>query len=413
MSYAFTPAQVALMTGLTGSAPQESTAEWGTDSKPPPPPSKDIQQSKPRSLMQPQPLADAHLFTSIMKEWGYGIKVDCGPDWSWDSIEAAVERGLHPMACTPEAYAFFKEEVAYQIKVGFSQVMLWEDIKRLCPCHLKISPVALIPQVGQRGRIILDLSFPVYQEVDGVVMVTQKSVNDTTVLTAPLIPVKEIGKVLPRLLQYMRDTPTGLHILFCKLDISNGFWQLVVHENDCFNFAYVLLQEAGEPVRIVITAVVQMGWVESLGFFCTVTESARDLTQHFVDHAVPLPQDPVEDLLQIANVPLRTCSDTPAKLLQVHADNFCHAATQSTDGMHIPTIRRAAIHGIHALFPPTLITNHDGGKESISQKKLAQGDGHFETSKDMIGFCLDGIKHTVCLPAEKAMAYIKEAHTVL
>jgi hypothetical protein len=129
-----------------------------------------------------------------MKEWRYGIKVDCGPDWSWDSIEAAVERGPHPTACTPEAYALFKEEVAYQIKAGFSQVVLWEDIKRLCPCHLKISPVALIPQVGRCGRIILDLSFPVYQEVDGVVTVTQKSVNDTTVLTATSIPVKEIGK---------------------------------------------------------------------------------------------------------------------------------------------------------------------------------------------------------------------------
>jgi hypothetical protein len=271
ISYAFTPAQVVLMTESTDSAPQEGVAKGGTDSKPPPPPSKDIQEGKPRSLMQPQPLADAHPFTSIMKEWQYGIKVDCGSDWSWDSIEAAVERGLHPMACTPEAYALFKEEVAYQIKAGFNQVVLWEDIKRLCPCHLKISPVALIPQVGRRGRIILDLSFPVYQEVDGVVTVTQKSVNDTTVLTAPSIPVKEIGKVLPQLLQYMRDTPAGLHIFFCKLDISDGFWQLVVHEVDCFNFAYVLPQEVGKPIRIVIPAAVQMGWVESPGFFCTVT----------------------------------------------------------------------------------------------------------------------------------------------
>ncbi len=46
--------------------------------------------------------------------------------------------------------------------------MLWEDV---------ISPVALIPQVGRRGRIILDLSFPVYQDVDGVITATQESVN--------------------------------------------------------------------------------------------------------------------------------------------------------------------------------------------------------------------------------------------
>jgi hypothetical protein len=57
----------------------------------------------------------------------------------------------------------------------------------------------------------------VYQDLDGVVTITQESVNDTTVLQAPAEPVKEIGRVLPRLLQYMRDTPAGLHILFCKL----------------------------------------------------------------------------------------------------------------------------------------------------------------------------------------------------
>ena len=101
--------------------------------------------------------------------------------------------------------------------------MLWEDLKQLRPPNLKISPVAVVPQVGRCGRIILDLSFPVYQEINGVVTAVQASVNDTTVLTAPSTPVKEIVKVLPRLLHYMRDTPAGLHILFSKLDISDGF----------------------------------------------------------------------------------------------------------------------------------------------------------------------------------------------
>jgi hypothetical protein len=108
--------------------------------------------------------------------------------------------------------------------------MLWDDVRRLCPKNLKILPVALIPQVKCRGRIILDLSFPVYQEVDGVVTVTQTSMNEMTVLTAPSVPVKEIGKVLPRLLHYMRDTTKGPHILFCKLDISDRFWRLVVQK---------------------------------------------------------------------------------------------------------------------------------------------------------------------------------------
>ncbi len=122
-----------------------------------------------------------------------------------------------------------------------------------------------------------------------MVTAVQASVNDTTILTAPSVPVKEIGKVLPRLLNYMRDTPEGLYILFSKLNISDGFWRLIVKEADSYNFAYVLPQDAGEPCRIVMPAAVQMGWVKSPSHFCTVMESARDLTQHFVDNGVPLP----------------------------------------------------------------------------------------------------------------------------
>ncbi len=183
---------------------------------------------KPKSLMQPQPLAEVHPFTPTLHEWQQGIEVNCGPNWSWDAIEAAVARGPHPTASTPEALQVFKEDINYQVRAGFCKVISWEDLTKLRPKNLKISPVACIPQTGRRGRIILNLSFPVFQEADGVGTATQASVNDTTVLQAPSGPVKEIGKVLPRLLQYMRDTPAGLHILFSKLDISDGFWQLIV-----------------------------------------------------------------------------------------------------------------------------------------------------------------------------------------
>ena len=154
-------------------------------------------------------------------------------------------------------------------------------------------------------RIILDLSFPVYQEVNGVATAVQSSVNDTTKLSAPDIPVKEIGKVLPRLLHIMRDTPAGLHILFSKLDISDGFWHLIVQESDSYNFACVLPQEAGEPCRVVVPAAIQMGWAESPSHFCTVTETARDITQHCVDNQIALPHDPIEEFMTIVDVTAR------------------------------------------------------------------------------------------------------------
>ncbi len=104
-----------------------------------------------------------------------------------------------------------------------------------------------------------------------------------------------------------------------------------------------------------------MGWVESPSLSCMVTESARDLTQHFVDNAVALPHDPIEDLMIIDPIPMRSQLRAPTKLLQVYVDDFCYTATQSVDEAHIPTIRQAAIHGIHAVFPPTSITKHTDG----------------------------------------------------
>jgi len=133
----------------------------------------------------------------------------------------------------------------------------------------------------------------------------------------------------------MRDTPASLHILFSKLNISDGFWLLIVQEADCFNFAYVLPHAEGEPCRIVVPAAVQMGWVESPSLFCTVTKTARDLTQHFVDTIIELPIDPLEDSMDIENVPKRARMSSPTRLLQVYVDDFCYAATQSDDGAHM------------------------------------------------------------------------------
>ena len=131
---------------------------------------------------------------------------------------------------------------------------------------------------------------------------------------------------------------------------------------------YVLPQAAGEPCRVVVSVAVQMGWVESPSHFCTVTETARDITQHCVDNQIVLLHDPIEESMTKVDVPLRGRTRSPTKLLQVYVDDFCYAATQSEDGEHIPTIRRAAIHGIHAAFPPTSVTHHTDGKEPISAK---------------------------------------------
>ncbi len=328
-------------------------------------------------------------------------------------IEAAVERGPHSTARTPSRLLSFVKDIKYQIKAGFCWVFPWEELKHHLPANLKISPVAVVPQVGRRGKIILDLLFPVYQKINGVVNITQESMNESTVLKAPSEAVKDIGKVFLHLLQYMHNTLEGLHILFSKLDISDGFWRLVVQGADSYNFAYVLPQQDGEPIQILMPSAMQMGWIESPPLFCAVTKLAWDLMQHLVDNRVCLPAHLLKDKTSIKNVPMHARMATPTKLLQVYMDNFCNAAMQSLDGSHVPMIRRALIHEVHAVFPEPAVTGHKNGKDSLLKKKLKQGDGNFVNTKNMIGFTFDGIKRTIQLPLVKAKTFIHETHRIL
>ncbi len=73
----------------------------------------EIPQGKPTLLMQPQPLSAVHPFTPTLNKWRHGIEVDCGPDWSWDVVEAAIARRPHPTASTPDSIALFKEDIVY------------------------------------------------------------------------------------------------------------------------------------------------------------------------------------------------------------------------------------------------------------------------------------------------------------
>ncbi len=107
-----------------------------------------IQQGELTLLMQPQPMAEVHPFAPTLRKWQQGIPADCGPDWERSVIEAAVDRGPHPTARTPESIALFIKDIEYQIKAGFCRVFLWEDIKHCLPANLKISPVAVVPQIG-------------------------------------------------------------------------------------------------------------------------------------------------------------------------------------------------------------------------------------------------------------------------
>jgi hypothetical protein len=78
--------------------------------------------------------------------------------------------------------------------------------------------------------------------------VVQPSVNETTKRLAPPEGMEAIGQVLPKLFQFMADTPADEVIGFSKIDLSDGFWRMIVEEDQKWNFCYVMPDPPGSPV---------------------------------------------------------------------------------------------------------------------------------------------------------------------
>jgi hypothetical protein len=184
----------------------------------------------------------------------------------------------------------------------------------------------------------------------------------------------ELGNVLPRLIYAVTTASDGRSpILFSKLDVKDGYWRMVVPEDDEWHFAYVLPKEhPDEPTRLVIPSSLQMGWCDSPSFFCAASETARDvadqlankpigtLNQHPLKHMLMPPQDWPDDTIE------DTCKSF-LRLMEVYVDDFIQLA-QTENPAQLEHLSRAILHGIHSVFPPPDVTGHDG-EDPVSLKK--------------------------------------------
>jgi hypothetical protein len=92
-------------------------------------------------------------------------------------------------------------------------------------------------------------------------------------------------------------------------------------------------------------------------------------------------------------------------LLEVFVDDFI-GCTDILPQNHILNITRAMLHGIHSVFPPQSVTNHNGG-DPISEKKLDKLEGLWSHVKELLGWIIDGANYTICLPPEKVQKRTK------
>jgi hypothetical protein len=375
-----------------------------------------------KKLMSPAACVSFHPFAETLSAWETGVPVDCGAPWAWDTVVAAVHKGAHKSATSDESIALIAEDVNYQVQAGYAEIVSWEELCILRPKNLKVSPLAVVPQRDRRGRMILDLSFAVRREPKSrgrkrprsEEHILQASVNDTTVRLAPEGPVKELGNVLPRILDFMASVPPEEHIHFSKMDLADGYWRMVVEPEARWNFAYVMPSARGEPIRLVIPRALQMGWNESPAYFCATTETTRDVAQSWIDHNADLAEHPMEEFTKPTAPARRQSTDGPRQQMSaVYVDDFCLAAVEDASGTLLQRTARATLHAIHSVFPSPAATGTPDAKDPISEKKLAKGDARWDTKKEILGYWLDGVDRTIQLPPARAALLLKEVKAIL
>jgi hypothetical protein len=360
-------------------------------------------------LMWPRALAKFHEASNLLNWYSdQGCPVNCGPPWSHEHILAALQRGPHKSAQSPEAKLYLKNETFNKVKEGFAKVIQWKMIKHNIPTNFKLSPVATVPHKSRDFRVILDLSFQL--KINNKPM---PSVNNQTHKLAPQKSMAKLGECLRRIIQTMGDNYDKNHpFKFAKCDIKDGFWRLVVSETDAWNFCYALPLPSStthiDDTEIVIPTSLQMGWCESPPFFCAATETARDVIQALFTHLGNIPPHPHEHYMVQNTPPSKSLTNTKnTKLIEVYVDDFI-TATNNLDISHLTQMARATLHGIHSIFPPTAVSKHSGG-DPISEKKMIANEGLFDYEKEILGWIFNGVEYTISLPTAK----VKKIQTLL
>ena len=366
-----------------------------------------------RNKMCPRGLALHHPAAATLLEYATtGCPTMTGQPWTVQHMMAAITRGPHASALVPAAVKQMDEEIAEKVKNNQVRLVRWADIKANPPRQLKISPLAMVEHKSRPFRAILDLSFPVKISPTESV----PSVNSTTTKTAPAGSINQLGHSLNRIIHAFAASAEDAKIFMAKWDIKDGFWRLDCEAGEEWNFAYALPSSITgniDNVVLVIPTSLQMGWIESPPYFCTASETARDVAASYAELPINeqqrhrfLPHTTTNEAYK--DLPAHTTNNDDAfhYMLEVFVDDFI--------GLVIPASREqldhvasATMHGIHDVFPP----EEDCDNDPISNKKLRKGDAEWANVKEVLGMTFDGVNKTIWLASEKRDALIASLHT--
>jgi len=227
---------------------------------------------------------------------------------------------------------------------------------------------------------------------------------------APRGALDKLGQALSRIIHAFAKADEDAKIFMAKWDIKDGFWWMDCEKGEEYNFAYVLPQEEGMPITLVIPTSLQMGWVESPPYFCAVTETARDIVSDYCDTPVgSLPHHKfakyVTGAKEFDELPPTSKNGRLFYALEVYVHDFMSIGIP-TSQEHLEHVATAIMTGIHDVFPTDIIDSND----PISEKKLLKGEGQYSLFKTLFGFHFDGKRKTMWLEEEKRAKLLTILH---
>ena len=98
-------------------------------------------------------------------------------------------------------------------------------------------------------------------------------------------------------------------------------------------------------------------------------------------------------------------------VLEVYVDNFIQMA-QTDNEEELRRCSQKLMHGIHSMLPPPSIMVHVG-EETLSIKKLMEGEGRLEVIKEILVWLFDGATRCIKLAEKKQTAILKEITVAL
>jgi len=350
-----------------------------------------------RNKMCPSGLALHHPAAHTLLEYASnGCPALTGQPWTREQMQAAIDRGPHASALIPDAMDQLDAEIKEKIERNQCRLVRWNDIKDDPPRQLKISPLAMVPHKSRPYRAILDLSFAIKLSPTEYI----PSVNSETIKSAPAGAIDQLGHSLPRIIHAFASARDDAKIFMAKWDIKDGFWRLDCAAGEEWNFAYVLPSSVGADITLVIPTSLQMGWIESPSYFCTASETARDVAVQYAE--MPIGSHTDHPFLQhtrtnpdYAALQQSATDGTLLYTLEVFVDDYIALAipTSKDDLDHVAN---SVMYGIHDVFPPEDTVADD----PISERKLLKGEAEWANVKELLGMTFDGNDKTIWLATE-------------